>query len=212
METTENKYFTEKETARIESFSDGVFAIAITLLILDIHVPDFNSNKSLMMSLAAEWASFLAFLIGFFTILICWINHHYMFQMIHRSNSMLLLVNGFKLLVVTLTPFATALLSKNIGKAWEQEAVSFYCFNFALMGISMTGIWSYANLKGFTKASSIELLNATTRLYILAGVFSTIILIVSFFSILICLILSGIMFSVFVFPKTTVAWQVKRVK
>src|SRR3954453_13025091 len=90
-----------KETTRIEAFSDAVFAIAITLLILEIHVPVTNDTETFLHSLLHEWTSFLALLIGFFTILVCWINHHYMFSMIHKSNSVLLLLNGFKLLVVT---------------------------------------------------------------------------------------------------------------
>jgi uncharacterized membrane protein len=212
METTGNKYDSAKETSRIESFSDGVFAIAITLLILDIHVPEVKANESLLKSLAHEWASFLALLIGFFTLLICWINHQYMFQMIHRSNSMLLLLNGFKLLVVTLTPFATALLSKHIQTDWKETAVNIYCFNFALMGIAMTAIWTYAYKKGFARSSSPKVLEATTRLYIFAGIFSTTIWIVSFFSIMACLFLSAIMFIIFLFPKQTVIWMVNRNK
>src|SRR5215831_4754597 len=114
-----NSAHQNKETARIESFSDGVFAIAITLLILDIHVPDVGPNQSLILALFQEWPSMLALLIGFFTLLICWINHHYMFQLIHKSDSILLLLNGFKLLVVTITPIATAVLSKYIGTDHE---------------------------------------------------------------------------------------------
>ena len=212
METTENKYDGAKETSRIESFSDAVFAIAITLLILDIHVPEVKENETLLKSLANEWASILALLIGFFTILICWINHHFMFQMIHKSNGMLLLINGFKLLVVTVTPFVTSVLSKYIQTDWKETAVNIYCFNFALMGIAMTAIWCYAYKKGFAKASSGKILEATKRLYIFAGTFSTIIWIVSFFNIMACLILSGVMFIFFISPKQTVNWLVKRSK
>lgn len=210
MQATEPNLDSAKETSRIESFSDGVFAIAITLLILDIHVPEVKANESLLNSLWSEWPSLLAFLVGFFTILICWINHHYMFQLIYRSDSMLLLINGFKLLVVTITPFATAVLSKHIQTEWGHAAVSIYCFNFALMGLAMTAIWLYAHRKKFVKASSDELLKATTGLYIFAGIFSTAIWLVSYISIIACLILSGIMFCIFIFPKKTIAWQLKR--
>jgi uncharacterized membrane protein len=210
METNENKENSAKDTARIESFSDGVFAIAITLLILDIHVPDVKGQDTILNALLNQWTTSLAFLIGFFTILICWINHHYMFQHIYRSNSMFLLINGFKLLVVTVTPFVTAILSKYIGTEQQQMAVSIYCFNFTLMGSAMFAIWSYANFKGFTRSSDPMVLKATTRLYMLAGTFSTLIWIVSFFSVTACLILSGIMFMIFIFPKKAVLWQVER--
>lgn len=212
METSLTKIDSAKETSRIESFSDGVFAIAITLLILDIHVPDIKANESLLAALSGEWASFLALLIGFFTILICWINHHFMFQMIRQTNSILLLINGFKLLIVTITPFATAVLSKHIQTDWVQAAVTIYCFNFALMGIAMSAIWMYANGKKFVKASSGKVLKATTRLYIFAGLFSTVIWIVSFYSITVCLVLSAIMFILFIFPNKTIALQMNRNK
>lgn len=210
MNSLENKNEQAKETSRIEAFSDGVFAIAITLLILDIHVPEFKENESLLIALSHEWASILALLIGFFTILICWINHHFMFTMIRQSNSKLLLVNGFKLLVVTITPFSTALLSKHIQSGWGPSAINIYAFNFAMMGVAMSGVWFYANSMGFTRAASKVILSTTTRLYIFAGIFSTVIWIISFFSILTCLVLSGIMFLIFVFPEKMVAWQVKR--
>ncbi len=127
----------QKETSRIEAFSDGVFAIAITLLVLDIHVPVVKNGESLFPLLLRDWQTYLAFLIGFFTVLVCWINHHYMFEFIKKSNGMLLLLNGFKLLVVSFTPFATALLSKYIATPQQQTAVNIYAFNFFLMGLAM---------------------------------------------------------------------------
>jgi hypothetical protein len=74
----------------------------------------------------------------------------------------------------------------------------------------MAAIWSYANSRGFTRASSAKILKATTRIYLFAGTFSTIIWIMSFFSTIACLVLSGIMFLIFLFPKRAVLWQVER--
>ena len=201
-----------KETSRIEAFSDGVFAIAITLLILEIHVPTVKANETLLHSLLQEWTSFIAFLIGFFTLLICWINHHYMFTMIHKSNSILSLFNGFKLLIVTITPFATALLAKNIQSAWEQASVNVYAFNFTLMGFSMTSIWLYAKQQNFIKSGSANKLKAVTRLYIFAGFYSTLIWLVSFVSIIASFALFCIMFMIFVFPEKMVAMQMSRAR
>ena len=212
MEVMKNTNNTLKETSRIEAFSDGVFAIAITLLILDIHVPAAEENKTLFDSLLRDWTSFFALLIGFFTLLVCWINHLYMFSMIHKSNSVLSLINGFKLLVVTITPFATALLSKNIESTWEHASVSFYCFNFTLMGYAMTGVWLYAKQKQFTKTESAKKLRAVTRLYIFASILSTVIWLVSYISITGSLVLFGCMFAIYVFPEKVVAWQVNRTK
>jgi uncharacterized membrane protein len=206
----ENETYGANETARIEAFSDGVFAIAITLLILEIHVPVFKEKETLFNNLLHEWKSFLAFLIGFFTLLVCWINHHYMFRVIHKSNSVLLLLNGFKLLVVTITPFATALLAKSIQSPWQQASINTYGFNFALMGSAMMGIWLYAKRQGFIKGVSKRTLQAATRLYIFASIFSTLIWLVSYISLIGCLVLFCVMFAIFVFPERVVAWQMRR--
>lgn len=194
-----------KETSRIEAFSDGVFAIAITLLVLDIHLPLAKDNESLFQLLLNDRITFLSFLIGFFTILVCWINHHYMFELISKNNGMLILLNGFKLLIVSFTPFATALISKYIGTANQQTAISIYALNFFLMGLAMTCLWCYAYRKGLTTGTSKENLKAVTKLYLLAPVLSGTIFIISFISILISFILFVIMFLIFVFPKHFVA-------
>jgi len=199
-----------KKTSRIESFSDGVFSIAITLLVLDIHVPVAKGNEPLLSLLGANWQAYLAFMIGFFTLLVCWINHHYMFELICRTNGMLFLLNGFKLLVVSFTPFATALISKYIDTAQQQTAVSIYALNFFLMGTAMTCLWLYANKHGLTKGGLEHVLKAATQLYIFASVFSGIIFIVSFLSIPVSMVLFGLMFLIFVFPKNMVLLLMRR--
>jgi hypothetical protein len=78
------------------------------------------------------------------------------------------------------------------------------------MGIAMMAIWVYAFRKKFVKASSVKVLEATTKLYIFAGAFSTLIWLVSFVSIVACLVLSGIMFCIFIFPKKAIMWQVNK--
>jgi uncharacterized membrane protein len=89
------------ETARIEAFSDGVFAVAITLLVLDIKVPPVSPASSpLAILLAHQWPSDLAFLTSFATILIMWVNHHRLFTHIGRADDRLLFFNGLLLLGV----------------------------------------------------------------------------------------------------------------
>src|ERR1041385_6514942 len=154
-----------KETSRLEAFSDGVFGFAITLLVLDIHIPKVEGNDSLFSVMATEWPTYLAFLIGFFTILICWINHHFMFDYIYKSNSKLLLLNGFKLLVVTFTPFPTSMLSKYINTPQQDSAVQLYGFNFTLMGLSMFVIWTYAARNWLMKEVPRGVLRTITHYY-----------------------------------------------
>lgn len=190
-----------KQTVRVEALSDGIFAIAITLLVLEIHVPAIKADESLLGTLFAYWPHFLAFLIGFFTLLICWINHHYMFELIQKSNGVLLLLNGFKLLVVSFTPFATAVLAKHIGTGHQQAAVTLYTFTFFFMGLSMTGLWCYANWRGLNRPASPSILRVATRLYLLATILPAFIFALSFFTVWGSLALSAGMFAIFIFPK-----------
>src|SRR6266849_2476062 len=90
----------EKETERVEAFSDGVFAFAITVLVLDLKVPLVPQGDAagLLQSLFSQWPMFLAFLTSFGTILIMWINHHQLFKLIKRGTHWLLVFNGLLLL------------------------------------------------------------------------------------------------------------------
>ncbi len=98
------------ETSRVEAFSDGVFAIAITLLILDVHVPT-SSQGSLGHALGRQWPTYVAFLISFAFIGIMWVNHHRLFNHIHRTDNGLMFLNLLLLLGVTVVPFPTALIA-----------------------------------------------------------------------------------------------------
>jgi uncharacterized membrane protein len=120
-----------KENARIEAFSDGVFAIAITLLILEIKVPaheSIHSVNDLWKSLFGLWPSYFAFFLSFGIILVSWVNHHYLFNILSGSSRSFLYANGFLLLTITFMPFPTALLAEYIGTEYAKPAIAFYCF------------------------------------------------------------------------------------
>ena len=137
----------EKETGRVEAFSDGVFAIAITLLVLEFKVPhpsDHGSNADLFHSLLALWPSLVAFLGSFAAILIMWINHHGMFRMIHRTDSPFLYANGLLLLIVTFVPFPTAVLAEYLGKPGEHAAAAFYIGTFVIGSLTWNLTWDMA--------------------------------------------------------------------
>lgn len=88
----------EKETSRVEAFSDGVFAIALTLLILGIKVPDLDdpaTNERLIRSLVNLWPSYFAFILSFAAVLIMWINHHGFFRYLRRINWLFYLPTDF---------------------------------------------------------------------------------------------------------------------
>ena len=134
----------EKETGRVEAFSDGVFAIAITLLILEIKVPKL-SHDSDPASLAAEllglWPSYLAFLLSFFAILIMWINHHGLFSMVRRVNPGFLYANGFLLLLISFVPFPTSVLAEYLDGKALNAAAAFYCGTFIFISMGYNLIW-----------------------------------------------------------------------
>ena len=134
----------EKETSRVEAFSDGVFAIALTLLILGIKVPDDNnsaSSNSLYLSLVNLWPSYFAFILSFVAVLIMWINHHGFFKYLRKVNPAFLYANGFLLLTVTFINFPTAVLAKYFKTQAFNIASAFYCGSMLLINIAFNLLW-----------------------------------------------------------------------
>ena len=120
-----------KENARIEAFSDGVFAIAITLLVLELKVPPVESVHSisdLWNGLYHLWPSYFAFTLSFGILLVSWVNHHYLFNTLYKSSRPFLYANGFLLFTITFMPFPTALLAQYISTDFAKPAIAFYCF------------------------------------------------------------------------------------
>jgi len=129
-------------TARVEAFSDGVLAVAITLRILEIKVPTYNSN--LTAELLRQWPSYLAFIISFAFIGIMWINHHRMFTHIRRSDDILLILNLALMLTICIVPFTTALLAAHLGHAGARTAVVVYDLSYLAIAASFNLLWRYA--------------------------------------------------------------------
>lgn len=118
---------------RLEAFSDGVFAIAITLLILEIKVP--QADHGLWAGLIALWPSYLAFLMSFIVILMMWVSHHGLLRLVDRCNYPIMFANGLLLLTVTFVPFPTAVLAEHLGTPEANAAVAFYCATFVVNGL-----------------------------------------------------------------------------
>src|SRR5436309_8930975 len=133
-------------TQRVEAFSDGVFAIAVTLLILDVRVPrGLPETTRLIDALLANWPSYVAFLTSFATIGIMWLNHHRLFSLMHRVDHLLLVLNGVLLLGVTITPFPTALVADQWGHPGARLAAGVYSGIFVLIAIAFNALWRYAS-------------------------------------------------------------------
>ncbi|HLW54850.1 MAG TPA: TMEM175 family protein [Candidatus Angelobacter sp.] len=133
----------QTETTRVEAFSDGMFAIAITLLILEVKVPSL-AQGSLAAGLLQQWPSYLAFFLSFAYIGIMWMNHHRMFTHIRRSNDTLLVLNLLLLLGVTAVPFPTAVLASRLGTPDQRTAAVFYNAVFTVIAVFFNVLWRYA--------------------------------------------------------------------
>jgi len=138
----------EKETGRIESFSDGVFAVAITLLVFNLRVPQLSAplpgeNPTLVLGLALlkQWPSYLTFVTSFATILIMWAGHHATFKLVYRSDTPFLFANGFLLLLVTVVPFPTSLVAQYLIGPYAAMACAAYAGIFFVINIAYYLLW-----------------------------------------------------------------------
>lgn len=128
---------------RLIFFSDAVFAIAITILVLDIRLPasaDAASSHELLLSLATLWPKYLAYLISFWTIGLSWISHHRKFLYIQRVDYQLLVINLIMLMMIAFIPFPTAVMSENV----SFTATAFYAFTMVLASLSGLILWWHA--------------------------------------------------------------------
>ena len=132
------------ETTRMETFSDGIFAIAATLLVLELSVHGV-SGKRLGHELLHIWPSYLAYVTSFVTIGIIWINHHHTVSLIGRVNRTFLFINNLLLLTIAFLPFPTKLVAQNLrGGGGEEAAALAYAATFVLMAVLHLIWWRYA--------------------------------------------------------------------
>ena len=136
---SDSKRSGEKETGRLEAFSDGVFAIAITLLVLELKVPDLGSAAvspgALAKALWQQWPSYVGLVTSFFTVLIMWVHHHAIMRNVRRTDAWLHFANGCLLLGVTFVPYPTAVLASYLQTPAARMAMAFYAGTFVFMAI-----------------------------------------------------------------------------
>ena len=130
----------EPGTTRFETFSDGVFAIAATLLVLEFSV----SGDDLGHELLHIWPSYLAYVTSFLTIGIIWMNHHHTVSLIARTDRTMLFINNLLLLTVAFLPFPTKLVGDNLRGGDEQAAALAYAGTLVAMAILHQVWWQYA--------------------------------------------------------------------
>lgn len=136
----------DKETGRVEAFSDGVFAVAITLLVLNIQPPASLADAEILKSFSTEWPKLLAFVASFVTIGVMWINHHKVFNRISYTDNTLLVLNLLLLLVIIFIPFPTALLAQQYVQHPEGHIGAIvYMGTNVLLAISFNLLWFYSS-------------------------------------------------------------------
>ena len=194
-----------KETGRIEAFSDGVFAVAITLLVLNIQAPSPNAlprDSELLGVLAGRWPIYLAFITSFATIGIMWVNHHRLYTHIKRSDNTLLLLNLVLLFVIVFVPFPTALMAEYITQPTPRVAALVYSGTFLLMAICFNLVWRYASHENrlLDPNANLQEVNAITGQYRLGPLFYVVTFALAFFLPLVSIVLQLLLAIFFAIP------------
>ena len=139
----------EKETLRIETFSDGVFCIAVTLLSIEIgvEIKGGETNKDLFHALWQKWPICLAYVISFVNVLLAWIGHHGLFKLLRKSDNAIMITNGLLLMLVAIVPFPTKTLGLFLQTDALKTAVIFYTGYFVLISLAFRLLWHAASSK-----------------------------------------------------------------
>jgi uncharacterized membrane protein len=171
----------DRGIGRLEAFSDGVYAIAITLLILDIKVP--RDTEDLIGALLAQWPSYFGYVVTFIIIAIWWANHHSLLETMERSDHALLLANSLHLMCIAFLPFSTALLSEYLRGHGNQLATATVVYVGTLLAIGVTfmviwqaGVRAGLLRRGMTK----EMVARNTRLFTISLLLYTVAFALSF--------------------------------
>jgi uncharacterized membrane protein len=144
------------DTIRIEALSDGVFAVAMTLLVIDLRVPEL-AQQSTFAALGLEvlklWPHFLSYAVSFLIVGLYWVSHQLLFDLIRRSDRGLLWINIIFLLFVAVIPFSTALLGRYHDNHF---AILLYGANLILVGLALQTLWTYATTNHRLVDASLE--------------------------------------------------------
>ncbi len=132
----------ERDTHRVEGFSDGFFAIVITLLVLDFRLPE-ESDASLAVQLGALWPVAIAYLVSFLNIYILWVSHHELMRIAVRADTSFLYLNGLLLLGIAVMPFSTSLLADHITGADAKVAAAVFTGVLAWAALWLNLLWRY---------------------------------------------------------------------
>ena len=198
-------YVPRMSRARLEAFSDGVMAVAITLLALDLAVPGPGHGSSLLTQLGERWPSFVAYLISFFTVGIIWVNHHARIADVAIVDRTLLFLNLILLLFVVAIPFATSTMAEYLTAGGQDARVSMvlYAGVFQGMGLAFALIFEWTLKEGrLHHPIPVEMQRRLRVRFSIGAVVYVAAIIIAFFNPLVSLIIIGVVAVYYIFEQT----------
>jgi uncharacterized membrane protein len=155
------------ETGRVEAFSDGVFAIAITLLILAVGIEQSLAGGSLRHQLLHLWPAYIAYAVSFLTVGIMWVNHHQVFRHFERVDRPLLLLNIVLLMFISFTPFPTRVVADNAQDPGNRQAAAvLYGLTMTFTAICFFSVWYYGSRRLLRADTDMREVSGITRSYL----------------------------------------------
>ena len=200
---------------RLLVLSDGVFAIAITLLVLDIKVPHVSESANLaqtLWGLLKPWPAYLGYVLGFVTIAIMWANHCTLFRYIRRGDHLLMKLNTLLLLNICFVPFVTSLLAEYLtGSPDHQKAGAFaYSLTNTVMALCFNFLWWHARRKGghlLDPSVPQHLVDQVTRRYRFGPLTYLVVTLISLWSVPVCLGIIAALAIIYALPYNRAAAQ-----
>ncbi|WP_330295358.1 TMEM175 family protein [Streptomyces sp. NBC_00503] len=174
----------EQETNRVEAFSDGVFAIVVTILVLELKVPE-GQGSELWHGLLEQWPHYAAYVVSFLIIGVMWVNHHTIFSHLKRVDRPLLFLNLLVLMVVSVIPYTTNILAEHLmdGDSANVAAVLYSGWT-VVYALAFLAFWWYVTQVGhlFHETVDKEGARATRLRFGLGAIAYPLTVVLSFFS------------------------------
>ena len=180
----------EADTGRLEAFSEGVFAIAITLLIIEVGVNE--EGGSLARRLAEQWPSYVAFVVSFAMIVIMWLNHHQMFRSIRVADHGLFVLNLALLLVVSFIPFPSKIVGEELHGTFADRRTAALFYGSTFVAFNALWLWAARGRRLIEPGTPQPSIDAHTRRSLLSIPTLAVATLVAFWSPEVALILYGI--------------------
>ena len=199
---------------RLMALSDGVFAVAITFIGFDLlaaatHTPE---GEPLGHALAEQWPTYLAYIVGFLTILVCWINHQVVYENVPRMNAGLVWLNGAQIALVAAVPMPTALLAEHLEDEGQRLAFTVYGVAFLLMALSFWATGTFITRRSLLAQHADTGLHAgLTRCYAYSVTWTAAAILVCQVNVILAVAMWSLMFALFAFPLQFGDWARREV-